>query len=107
MELSAISAIVLLVVYSNYMVAPLLPAFSREFVIGKDHLRIASQTARCILCGLGFCDLKIIVAGVKRYQASDLFIRSRECTLLPFSDTPCLLKCLPPCDVSPGKSASE
>ncbi len=34
MDLWAMAAIALLVFYGNYMVAPLLPAFSREFAVG-------------------------------------------------------------------------
>jgi hypothetical protein len=38
MELWAMGAIALLVFYSNYMVAPLIPAFSREFAVLPDAL---------------------------------------------------------------------
>jgi MFS family permease len=38
MELRALCTIALLVFYSNYMVAPLIPAFSREFAVPPDAL---------------------------------------------------------------------
>lgn len=38
MELWALGAPALLVFYSNYMVAPLLPAFLREFAVSPEAL---------------------------------------------------------------------
>jgi hypothetical protein len=38
MELWAVGAIALLAFYSNYMVAPLIPAFSRKFAVLPDAL---------------------------------------------------------------------